>query len=105
MEEIAETIIDELSGYWGNRVKDFVEMVSTSTPYNRLEMAFTAYNFMVVKLTVEYNFVWFSQLNSGALLKFTNTAVPLESITKALPKVYNEIRLRIPDKYLEANGW
>lgn len=105
MENIADKVIDELASFWRERAKNFVEKVATSTPSYMIDIEFTAYNFMVIKLTIEHKSAWFSQISCGVLIQLKRDAVPLESIPETLPEIDREIRLRIPDKYLEAKGW
>jgi hypothetical protein len=105
IEEITESYITEFNEFWGDKVSDFVSSDSTDVPYKMLNLEFTLYNYSLVRLTLERNTVWLSDVSKGICLKLLGNSIPSNGVGRHLPQIDNEIRLRIPDKYLEAKRW
>lgn len=102
---IGDEMVEYLDHYFGCPAKDYVIRESTATPYIQLIMEFTVYNYFVVRLTVEKNTMFFSIFQSGNELPLLKSALSIESLDSTIKNLDEEIRLRIPDKYLQAKGW
>ena len=105
IEEMEDLLIDEFVKFWGNRVKDFVVSNSTDVPYRMLNIEFTLYNYILIRIILEHNSVFFSDVSKGICLNLLPIAIDVCEVSRCLKEIDSEVRLRIPDKYLRAKGW
>lgn len=104
-DDLEDVLIDKLDEHFKGAVKDYVVKESTDTPFLQLTLEMTLYNYFVVRVTVEKNTMFFSVVQSGFLLQLFNSQLSDSEINTFPSKLEKEIRLRIPDKYLQAKGW
>ena len=102
---VEDSIIEELDEYFKHAVRDFVVKESSNTPALQVTLEMTLYNYFVVRVTVEKGVVFFSIVQSGFLFKLFKLELSEENLKIAPKKLDEEIKLRIPDKYLDAKGW
>lgn len=104
-DNLEDLLIDKLDKYFNGAVKDYVIKESTDTPFLQLTIEMTVYNYFVVRVTIEKNTMFFSIVQSGFLLLLYRAPLSDNDLNNAPPTLDKEIRLRIPDKYLQAKGW
>ncbi|AZQ12302.1 hypothetical protein [Shewanella khirikhana] len=104
-DDLEDVLIEKLDEHFKTAVKDFVVKESTDTPFLHLTIEMTLYNYFVVRLAIEKNTLFFSIVQSGFQLQLFKTSLSSEDLRAAPSILDKEIRLRIPDKYLQAKGW
>jgi hypothetical protein len=102
IEEIEKSYILEFSKFWRENAADFVISNSTNEPHKMFDLEFTLYNFCIVRITLEHNSVWVGDVSKGVFLKLLPKSISSNDVVKHLPQIDREVKLRIPDKYLEA---
>ncbi|WP_051235243.1 hypothetical protein [Marinimicrobium agarilyticum] len=103
--DLEDLIIDKLDNYFNGAVKDYVIKESTDTPFLQLVIEMTLYNYYVVRVAVEKNTIFFSIVQSGFQLPLFKAPLSENELETSPVELDREIRLRIPDKYLQAKGW
>lgn len=104
-DDLENALIDELDNHFKDAVKDYVIKESTDTPFLQLILETTLYNYFVVRVAIEKNTIFFSIVQSGFQLQLFKAPLS-DGELKAVPALLDkEVRLRIPDKYLQAKGW
>ncbi|WP_298450334.1 hypothetical protein [uncultured Marinobacter sp.] len=103
--KIAEKLIKDLSVFFEDAGDDFVIIESTDYPMMMVQIEFTVYNYFLARLTLQSKSISFSIMNCGQCLKVTQGMVPLENLANEVAEFDENIRLRIPDKYLSAKPW
>ena len=104
-DDLEDALIKVLNQHFNNAVKDYVVKESTGVPFLQLAIEMTLYNYFVVKVTIEKNTMFFSIVQSGFQLPLFKAPLSDSEINLAPATLDKEIRLRIPDKYLQAKGW
>ncbi|MFC4878199.1 hypothetical protein [Microbulbifer halophilus] len=98
-------LIKSLNEYFKDAAKDYAVNESTDSPFLYLVIEITLYNYFVVRVTVGKSTVFFSIIESGFQLQLFKNQLSISEFKLALKTLDQEIRLRIPDKYLQAKGW
>ena len=104
-DDLEDALIDELDRHFKDAVKDYVVKESTDTPFLQLILEMTLYNYFVVRVAIEKNTMFFSIVQSGFQLQLFKAPLSDEEMKVAPASLDKEVRLRIPDKYLQAKGW
>lgn len=104
-DDLEDALIKVLNQHFNNAVKDYVVKESTDVPFLQLAIEMTLYNYFVVKVTIEKNTMFFSIVQSGFQLPLFKAPLSDSELKMAPTTLDKEIRLRIPDKYLQAKGW
>ena len=104
-DNLEDASIKILNQHFNNAVKDYVVKESTDVPFLQLAIEMTLYNYFVVKVTIEKNTMFFSIVQSGFQLQLFKAPLSDAELRMAPATLDKEIRLRIPDKYLQAKGW
>lgn len=104
-DDLEDALIERLDEYFKNAVKDYVVKESTNTPFLLLTIEMTLYNYFVVRVTIEKNTMFFSVVQSGFQLQLFKAPLSDSELNMASVTLDKEVRLRIPDKYLQAKGW
>lgn len=105
-EVISDEIIDKLINHFNKKVRGFVVSDSTDTPYTMFKIEFIMYDFYNIVLTYDRGRFGCSIVNGNKFISIKNSQ---QWYDKADMKIFldefqQQIELRIPDKYLEANG-
>ena len=103
--DLEDELIGHLDKNFGKAAKDYAVKESTSTPFTQIVIELTVYNYFVVRLAVEKNTIFFSIIQSGFQMPLLKAALAAEDLDSTIKELDEEIRLRIPDKYLQAKGW
>lgn len=104
-QELAGKLVRDLSVFFADAGDDFVIIESTDYPMMMVQIEFTIYKYFLVRLTLQSKSISFSIMNCGQWLKVTQGMVPLENLANEMAEFDENIRLRIPDKYLSAKPW
>ena len=105
--ESAREFIETAKKYFGNRVQGFSLYSVTDEPYKMFSLKFHAYEFYVVILNYDRG-------HFGCYISFGTDAIALESnkewddngdLFDFWADIDEQLKLRIPDKYLIAKGW
>ena len=104
-ESIAERLIAKLSGYFLDAVDDLAIIEATDYPKLLIQIDFSVYEFFSARLTLESKSIWFSISGGGRLLRVTRGIVPLDNFDAEVKRFDENVKLRIPDKYLAAEPW
>ena len=103
--EIEASIVTQISDYWGSAADDFCTSESTNIPFQRFVLEFSPYRYSVVRINFERNSLFFSEVSKGISFSLLSRKVSYPDLIDTLAKIDEEVRLRIPDKYLVAKGW
>ncbi|MEJ2046169.1 MAG: hypothetical protein P8X89_23175 [Reinekea sp.] len=104
-EDLEGMLINKFDQYFQKIAKDYVVKSSTNTPFLEMTIEMTLYNYCIVRVSVEKSTIFFSIVQSGFLLQLFKTSLSEDDLDAALLTLANEVKLRIPDKYLQAKGW
>lgn len=104
-ENMAGQLIKMLSGFFADAADDFLISEATDHPKLLVSIDFSVYEFFSARLTVESRSIWFSISGGGRLFRVTRGIVPLDDFDEEVKKFDENVRLRIPDKYLVAEPW
>jgi hypothetical protein len=104
-DDLEDILIEKLVERFKNAAKDFAVKESTDTPYVQLTIEMSLYNYFVVSCKIERNTMFFSILQSGFQLPLFKVALSDSELNLVTATLEQEVRLRIPDKYLKEKGW
>ena len=107
-ENMAMTLGGAIRDIMGNGASDFyVEDINEDANDKTFMVQFVAYNYMWVGIGYERGSGIASIVEDGRYLMIDDFDVWWEKIdlNEWIPKLAEELRLRIPDKYLKAKGW
>ena len=104
-EDIAGQLIKMLKGFFADAADGFVINEATDYPRLLIQIDFSVYAFFTAKLTLESKSIWFSLSDGERLFRVTKGIVSLDDFDQEVTKFDENIRLRIPDKYLAAEPW
>lgn len=105
--EILEEFVESAKKRFGNKVEDFSLLFVTDIPYKMFGIKFRAYKFYVVYLNYDGGFF-------GCCIATGGKGVGLDSnincdgdinLDYYWADIDEQIRLRIPDKFLDKKGW
>ncbi|MDA0126447.1 hypothetical protein OH459_28145, partial [Vibrio sp. MM46] len=105
IDEIEASIVTQISDYWGSVADDFCTSESTNIPFQRFVLEFSLYRYSVVRINFERNSLFFSEVSKGISFSLLSRKVSYPDLIDTLAEIDEEVRLRIPDKYLVAKGW
>lgn len=97
-----------LSNYFGDRIGSFTISGQRNKPFVALHMEFTVYNFYNIILNYErgsFGCAIRGGNNIGIALPNSQKWYEQADLDVFVKELDKEIRLRIPDKYLEHYGW
>lgn len=106
-EIISDELINILSNYFEKKIDDFMVSEITDVPHTMFRIEFSMYKYFYVVLN-------FDRGRFGCSIMNGNRYLPLENSQKwydeadmniFLKEFEQQIRLRIPDKFLEFYGW
>jgi hypothetical protein len=106
-ENIWNEVKASLFKHFGNKVKSFVLSSGFDSPHTEFCVRFYIYNFYIVRFCYDRGCIGFS-------ICLNNIQIPLDNSQKWYDKadldifcaeLDEQIRLRIPDKYLAHFGW
>ncbi|GGB22093.1 hypothetical protein [Agarivorans gilvus] len=104
-EVVEDELIGKIDSYFKEAVRDFVVTDSSDMPILQLNIEMSLYNYFVVRATIEKGMMFFSIVQSGFLFKLFKLELTEKNL-ELVPKMLDEeVRLRIPDKYLSAKNW
>ena len=108
VDEMSDYIIDEMCGYFHNKVKDFVvNNLFDDESHRSFSIEFNAYDYFPVIFNYDMG-------RMGYNICFGDRMIELENSQKwwdeadfniLFAELQKELELRIPDKYIQANGW
>lgn len=98
-------LIESIDEQFKNAAKDYVIKESTDTPFLQVVLEMTLYNYFVVRASVEKNTIFFSILQSGFQFSLLDAPLSDGTLKYVLSNLSDEVKLRIPEKYLKAKGW
>jgi hypothetical protein len=106
-EIIKGEIKNALKGHFQDKIGSFSVFGQTDTPYTMFSMQFTLYNYFNIILNYNRGAFGCSIINGDVGISLENSQ---EWYDKAdfdvfLKELEQQIELRIPDKFLEFNGW
>ena len=105
--DIAKNIIRSAKGLLGDKINNIAIFNVTDEPYNMFSIKCTMYNYFIFQFNYDRGSI-------GGAIVLGDDAIPLSStmeweedcdFSKYWKEIDNQIKLRIPDKYLKANGW
>ncbi|QOV28875.1 hypothetical protein INT50_09340 [Vibrio diabolicus] len=105
IDEIEASLVTQISDYWGNAADDFCTSESTNIPFQRFVLEFSLYRYSVIRITFERNSLFFSEVSKGISFSILSRKVSYQDLFDTFAEIDEEVRLRIPDKYLVAKGW
>ncbi|ENI8077342.1 TPA: hypothetical protein GRR81_25610 [Vibrio parahaemolyticus] len=105
IEEIEAGLVTQISDYWGNAAENFCTSGITNIPFPMFVLEFSLYKYLLIRVTFEHNSLFFSEISRGIGFNLLSRSVSYQNLNYVLPQVDEEVRLRIPDKYLVAKGW
>lgn len=106
-------IIKEHKNFFGSKIDNFIIKEARSIPSLRIFIGFTVYKYVYVSIDIESTALHYStqvwdrsitlfSAEIPSLLKERHGPLIAQNI---LARLDEELRLRIPDKYLIAKGW
>lgn len=104
-DDLEDALIESLDEHFKDAVRNYVVKESTDNPFLHLIVEMTLYNYFVVRATVEKNTIFFSIVQSGFQLHLLKAPLSDSNLKTVRAALDQEVRLRIPDKYLQAKGW
>ena len=106
--EMSDIVIDLLIKKFKNKMEDFEVFNISEMPYKSFSIRFKAYDYFIVLFNYDKGVI-------GCSIQYgENSFISLENSQKWYEKadfdvfckeLQEQIELRIPDKFLEANGW
>ncbi|MFX3617451.1 MAG: hypothetical protein ACE3JK_07975 [Sporolactobacillus sp.] len=105
--DTARKFIETARSYFGNKAQEFSLFSANDEPYKMFSLKFRAYNFYVVILNYDRG-------HFGCCISFGSDAITLDNAIEWEDNadlhdfwisIDEQLRLRIPDKFLEANNW
>lgn len=106
-DEMSDFMVNTLKRYFDGRVNGFVAFDIADEPYKTFSINFEAYNYYRVLFTYDRGRI-------GCCLPLGEYAIGLSNSQKWFDKadfqvfceeLQKQLELRIPDKFLKANGW
>ena len=105
VEDVALSLVDTLSKYFGVKASSYEIKDIYSIPFNTATISFTLYNYLVARVLLESDSIYFYIVSADRLLEIFENPVDLEQMNRILPLFDEKIQLRIPDKFLMAAAW
>ena len=105
LREIVDLLENHLNKYFGDRVEGYMLGDFGTIPYNTIKIDFTLYHYFTARLLLEGDSVYFGITENGIALRIFEKPVHLNKINEVMGLFDEQIRLRIPDKFLEARAW
>lgn len=102
---IRKTICKTMKDYWGNRIGTFVVTENTTVPHTMLTIEIDIYNYFILIVTLEHSSLGFSVQQNGGKFSLIQDKILPTDLSLYLKSIDDELKLRIPDKFLMKNGW
>ena len=103
--DLENALIDKMEDYFGASAREYIVKESTDIPFLQLTLEMTLYNYIVIRVAIERSTMFFSINQSGYQLPIMHCPLSVASLSNIIQQLDQEIRLRIPDKYLDAKGF
>lgn len=106
-ETISDEIINRLGDYFQKKIDDFMISEMTDTPYTMFGIEFVMYKYFNIVLNYDRGRFGCSIINGNRFLPLENSQKWYDKLdmNTFLKELEEQIKLRIPDKYLEFYGW
>lgn len=107
-DEMSDIIVDMLINKFEDKVQDFEIFNIVETPYKAFSIRFTAYNYFIVLFNYDRGLIGCSiQYGENNFIGLKNSQEWYEKADFDIfcKELQEQLELRIPDKFLEANGW
>ncbi|TGA98739.1 hypothetical protein E4665_07765 [Sporolactobacillus shoreae] len=104
---LSDEIIDKLSNYFSNKIDDFMVSDTTDTPYTMFKIEFVMYKFFNIVLNYDRGRFGCSIINGSRFITLDNSQKWYDKADMDifLKELEEQLKLRIPDKFLEHYGW
>lgn len=103
--EYIKSLNSVFSDHFSDALGSFLINTNTEIPYFMYEANAVFYNYLLVGITVERRQIFLSVLESGMAISLFNAFLPETDPLDLARELETHLKLRIPDKYLAANGW
>lgn len=103
--ELEDAIVGNFRAHFGSEVSGFTVSDVTDIPFTQVTVQMTVFNYLVVQVFIERGGIFVSILESRVALSLLSVSLSSEALLALPAQVDEEVRLRIPDKYLRAKGW
>lgn len=102
---LRKNICHAFSNYWGDKIDTFVITDNTTIPHVILTIETDVYDFLRLYITLEHSSIGFYIHQNGGCYSLLKNRISIDELQKYLPIIDDELRLRIPDKFLHRYGW
>lgn len=105
--EISKSLINQLISYFQEKIDNFVVSEITDTPYTMFQIEFSMYKYFYVVLNYDRGLFGCSVMNGNRYfaLESSQEWYDQADMNIFLKELEQQIKLRIPDKFLEFYGW
>ena len=107
-DEMSDIIARMLRNKFGNKIDDVQIFNIVEIPYKTFSVKFSAYNYFVVLFNYDRGIIGCNiQYGEKSFIVLENSQKWYEKADFDVfyKELQEQLELRIPDKYLEANGW
>lgn len=106
-DNLSDEIIDKLSNYFGDRIGAFSVYNMIDEPHIAFNINFELYHYFIINFSYDRGSIGCSvpQGKYGIDLKNSQEWYDRADMDIFLQELEQQIELRIPDKFLEYNGW
>lgn len=106
-ESLSDEIIELLSAHFGEKVGSFSVYNMMDTPHIEFNITFDLYNFFIITFTYDRGRFGcnISQGKYGLSLENSQKSYDKADMNIFLRELEQQVKLRIPDKYLAYYGW
>ncbi len=107
VQDIAREFIQTAKKHFNNKIEGIILYSVTDEPYKMFSVKFCAYKFYTIVLNCERGHFGCSISNGNDAISLDNRIEWDDScdLGEFWADIDKQIRLRIPDKFLEANSW
>lgn len=105
--EMAKDFLKNLRKYFDNKVEGFLIYSITDEPYKMFSIKFTAYKYFIIIFNYDRGRFGcsISYGEDGIALTSSQEWYDTADMNIFFKEIQEQIELRIPDKFLEFNGW
>src|SRR5699024_8573986 len=106
-EQIALEIINEMVGFSGDRMNNPAIHDVTDEPYQMFNITLEAYNYFYLTFSYNRSIIGCSGVLGKCGIELENSQQWYDKVdmNMFLKELQQQLELRIPDKFLEYNGW
>ncbi len=98
-------IIDVVRAHFGRAAGGFVIKESTCEPRLMVVIDMMLFEYFVVRISVEGDSAYFGIVLPGYQVSLFESKLGEAEMEISMARLSDDIRLRIPDKYLKSKGW